>query len=243
MKSLRAALSFFSTLPAGTGYEEYDTLRRNLHVIPLAGTVIGVLIASTTALISFFAPELTFLGVIVYLAFEGINHVDGLADVGDAIFAPRHRRREVLKDVRVGAGGVVFVVVYLLLLFESFRSFRNPADMVSAVVLSQTSAKFSMLFLITTSRPLWEGMASSIMEFANTSHLIRGFLFLLLIYASFAALGVDLLVIAAHFTLSLLAILLIRGVAHEIFGGVSGDIFGASNCIVFALGMLVFAAW
>jgi len=242
VKSLRAALSFFSTLPAGKGYEDYDVLRRNLHVIPLAGAVIGVLIASITALISFFAPKLTFLGVIVYLAFEGINHVDGLADVGDALFAPRHRRKDVLKDVRVGAGGVVFVVVYLLLLFQAFRSL-NLADMISAVVLSQTSAKFSMLFLITTSKPLWEGMASSIMEFADTRHLIGGFLFLLAIYASFAALSGNLLVIAAHFFLSLLAIFLIRAAAHRIFGGVSGDIFGASNCIVFALGMLVFAGW
>ncbi len=242
MKPLRAALSFFSTLPAGEGYEEYDALRRNLHVIPLAGTVIGILIASITFLISFFAPNLTFLGVIVYLAFEGINHVDGLADVGDAIFAPRHRRKEVLKDVRVGAGGVVFVVAYLLLLFESFKSFRSSTDLLTAVILSQTSAKFSMLFLITTSKPLWKGMASNIMEFANRTHLLVGFFFLLTIYASFAVISGDAVTIIVHLVTSLFAALLIRSFAHNLFGGVSGDIFGASNCIVFALGMLVFAA-
>jgi len=242
VKSLRAAMSFFSTLPAGEGYEEYDALRRNLHVIPVAGTIIGILIASITVSISLFAPKLTFLGVIVYLAFEGINHVDGLADVGDAIFAPRHRRKEVLKDVRVGAGGVVFVVLYLFLLFESFRTFKSSTDLLSAIILSQTSAKFSMLLLITTSKPLWEGMASNIMEFANTSHLIRGFLFLVAVYASFAVLSGDIVVIFVHFVVSLFATLFIRNAAHHLFGGVSGDVFGASNCIVFALGMLVFVA-
>jgi adenosylcobinamide-GDP ribazoletransferase len=242
LNALNAALSFFSTLPVGEGYEEYDTLRKNLHVIPLAGTVIGILIASITFFISLFAPGLTFLGVLIYLAFEGINHIDGLADVGDAILAPKHRRREVLKDVRVGAGGVVFVVVYLFLLFESFRLLGNSADLIVAVILSQTSAKFSMLFLITTSKPLWEGMASSIMEYASRTHLIKGFSFLITIYVLLAIFSGNVVIITAHLATSLFTILLIRGIAHNLFGGVNGDIFGASNCIIFALGMLVFVA-
>ena len=241
VKSLRAALSFFSTLPAGEGYEEYDALRRNLHVIPLAGTIIGVLIASITFFIWLFAPSLTFLGVLVYLAFEGINHIDGLADVGDAIFTPRDRRKEVLKDVQVGAGGVVFVAVYLLLLFESFR-LLNSADLIAAVVLSQTAAKFGMLFLITTSKPIWEGMASNIMEYANRRHLLLGFLYLLAIYALFFIINGRGPVVLFHLAISLFATFFIRNIAHSFFGGVSGDIFGASNCVVFVLGMLVFAA-
>ncbi len=218
--SLRAAISFLSTIPAGGDFEAF---RRNLWVMPYAGVVIGAVMAIPLLLPPSFR---LLLALPLYIAVEGINHIDGLADFGDAVFAPGNRKREALKDLRVGAGGIVFVATYLILLFH-LLSRASPLS----VIFSQMLAKYSMLLLLVTSKPAWPGMAAEMMRHARGKDLLLGSLPLL-----FVALKPSLIFAVVSAVLLALAI---AEYGERHFSGVSGDLLGATNCVVFTAALIL----
>ncbi len=237
MKALAGALGFFSTLPIGRDEESFEALRRNLWILPIVGIILGLIIAIPTLALATLAKNITFVAVLVYLAVEGINHIDGLADFGDALFAPKDRKLKALKDLKTGVGGTVAVCIYVFALMQSFTSLGSDKIAI-AIVDSQMMSKFGMLLLLTTTKPIWQGMASYIMEFARKKDLVIG------------------LVIAVAFTLvcmkaypkivwinvlSIILCVLYRSYVMKSLGGVNGDIIGALNCIVFAFGLILFS--
>ena len=221
MEVLKASISFLTTIPIKGDIEK---LRRNLWIFPYCGVLIGLTVASVTYLLNFL--DLSFLGIVAYVLVEGINHIDGLADFGDAFFAPKSKKIQALKDTKIGAGGVIFVVLYLLTLYHGFLK----ANFVN-IVLAQTLAKFCMLILITTSKPSWEGIASYIMEYAKKRDLAIASLtfipFLLLNPIKFFRV----------FIISIAVALIVKYYSEKTFNGVSGDVLGAVNCIVFAVAL------
>ncbi len=213
---LRGAISFFTTIPAGG---DIEGLRRNLWLFPVMGAFVGALVSLPVALSSV-GIDVRYLAVIAYIAVEGINHIDGLSDFGDALFAPESRKKEALKDTKIGTGGVVLAVLYLLFLFNAF----NRASVIS-IVISQIFAKYGMLLLLVFSKPSWEGMASYMMEYANLKDFVIGTALLSPSFLYLPALPA--------FALTLLIALIMKKYSEKKFGGVSGDIIGATNCLVF----------
>lgn len=214
---LKSSLGFLTTLPVKG---DVDVLRRNLWVFPFVGIFIGSVISIPAVL------GLWFLCILLYVAIEGVNHIDGLADFGDAFFAPEGRKKVAMKDLNLGTGGVVFLCVYFLILFYSFQRVS-----VFDIIFSQVLAKFSMLLLLTTSKPAWQGMAGFMMEFARKRDLVIGSLPLLLVVLNPLAVFPLLFAIAIS--------LLVKRYAEKKFNGVSGDVVGASNCLTFAGSLLV----
>ncbi len=219
---VKSSISFLTPIPVRG---DVEVLRRNLWIFPFTAVLIGLIISIPLKL------NILFLSLLFYLAGEGINHIDGLADFGDAFFAPDSRKKQALKDTTTGTGGIAAVVLYLLILHTTLQSAS-----VWQIVFAQVLAKYCMLLLMYISRPAWDGMARYMMEMIGKKDLVFGFLPLLPAayfsgIASFAA-----------FTMSILAVLSMQRYAHSKFGGVNGDIIGATNCIVFALSLAVFTA-
>lgn len=212
LEVLKSSLGFLTTLPVKG---DVDLLRRNLWIFPFVGLFLGFLISVP----AFFGIGI--LCLILYVALEGINHIDGLADLGDAFFAPKDKKLKALKDLQTGAGGVAFLCVYFVVLYHSFLHVN-----VLEIMLSQILAKFSMLILLTTSKPSWEGMGAYFMEFARKRDLIIGSIPLALVLFELIAIVAMILVLSVTYIL--------RSYAHSRFGGVNGDVIGASNCISFA---------
>ncbi|WP_456478286.1 adenosylcobinamide-GDP ribazoletransferase [Geoglobus ahangari] len=231
MKSLRAGISFFSTIRAGG---EFEDLTRNLYVMPAIGAILGAIVGIAGYPLSLYG--LGFLIVVVYLGVEGINHVDGLSDFFDAYFAPESRKLKALKDLNTGTGGTVAVALYIILLTLFFTRI-DPARVVPALVLSQSLAKQGMLHLMLSSRPLWEGMVSEFVRHARRRD-----------YASYAITLTITLLIGMEFlqqtALSLAAYLLtllaMKVYADRRFGGINGDVVGATNCLIF---LAVIGVW
>ncbi|MEM4523774.1 MAG: adenosylcobinamide-GDP ribazoletransferase [Archaeoglobaceae archaeon] len=219
LKILKSSLSFLTTLPLKG---EIDVLRRNLWIFPFTGAIIGFLISIP----SFF--NLWIICLILYIAIEGINHVDGLADFGDAFFAPKDKKASALKDVKVGAGGVTFLCLYFLILYYSFQKVY-----MLEIIFAQILAKFSMLILLTTSKPAWEGLGAYMMQFARKRDLLIGSIPLILIL--FNPLFIIPTLLAISITVA------VRIYAERIFGGMSGDVIGACNCISFSAVLLFFS--
>lgn len=232
MKALIGSLGFFSTIPIGRDVNSFEALRRNLWIMPITGAVVGTIIAIPTFFLKMLSNKALFLSVLIYLAVEGLNHVDGLSDFGDAIFAPGDRRFQALKDTKTGVGGTVTVCIYMFTLMYAFMSIES----VVVIVNSQIMAKYGMLLLLTTTKPLWNGLASCMMEFANVRDLVLGSVIVViltgvcsLIYPRVILINPILLVLALAY----------RSFVIRSFGGVNGDIIGALNCIVFASGLIL----
>ncbi len=112
---LQAALGFLTVLPLGKNIEWNG--QRMLAWFPVAGLVLGVLLALWDTLLGLLAgPALrAVLDVLFLVALTGGLHLDGLADAADGLLGHRGRERalEIMRDSRIGAWGVLALLAVL----------------------------------------------------------------------------------------------------------------------------------
>ncbi len=208
-----------------------------LLVIPLG---VGVTLGLTSATIAFATL------VVVYLV-TGIHHLDGVADLGDAmvVHGDAARRRAVLTDTTTGVGAllaVVGVVVGLSLALLSLAS--APLVVAVAVVLAaEVGAKTGMALMSCFGRAAHEGLGSQLTSAVDPSHAVLP-----------VAIAIPVTLLAwphpaamATFVGALIGVGLPWLWARRHLEGVSGDIFGAANEIGRLLGLhagvIVWTLW
>jgi len=118
MRGLFLALQFLTRIPT----PRVDALRpedlsQSAIWFPLVGALIGAIVAAALVVGVFVDPWVGALaGVVVWVWVTGALHLDGLADLADALGAShRDPRRllEVLRDPHIGTFGVVAIVLIL----------------------------------------------------------------------------------------------------------------------------------
>lgn len=152
---MRPLLSFFTVYPA-SGYSLKDAARAS-HLLPLVGlfTVApGALLLLAFALPSSVAAILALGGVLLA---AGFHHADGVLDVGDALMvhgAPA-RRRAVLKDARVGIGGLgaLFLVYAPAAAALAALAEVSPLRAASALIAGEVASRSAMLLMMAFGRP------------------------------------------------------------------------------------------
>ncbi len=220
MRVFLGSLGFLTTFPVGRDERSFKAFVENLWIMPITGAFLGfVMWVLSKALLLFDLEAIVFLS---YFLVEGINHVDGLSDFFDSIFA-RDKVRA-LKDTRVGVGGLLAVSSYVLILYSTF-----PLDL-AQLVISQSLAKSSMLLLLLRNEAAWEGMARVFRENVRRRDYL-GLIFPLALLLLFSLKNPRNLVAIIVF---LLVTLLVESYSRRSFGGISGDVLGASNCLTFA---------
>jgi len=193
----------------------------------LAAYLIGLLVAVPFALP---LPAVTVgLGyVLAVVGITGVTHVDGLADVGDAVVVhgTPARRREVMGDAALGVGGTVAVGVDLVgLALAGVAIAGLPLRVaVALVVASEVGAKLSMVTLAVLGRPAHEGLGASLTGASYAHLLVAG-----AVAGPALALAWPSLAGVACLAAALAAGLIVLGWARARVGGVTGDVFGAAN--------------
>lgn len=156
VNSIIMAFAMFSKIPMPHIEWEDKSMRYMLAFFPLVGVVIAVLLGVWLVVCGglgagsgLFAAGLT----LIPLALTSGIHLDGLIDTADALgsHAEPERKREILKDSRVGAFGVIAVAAYLVAYFGLCLDLPMTARAVGllgcAHVLSRVSSgSISMLF-------------------------------------------------------------------------------------------------
>jgi len=112
LSAVRGALGFCSRLPLRHDDPDWDAFRRAPVAFPLAGYVVGLLLAlpvGLALLAGLPAPVAAAAYLLVAYLVTGVNHADGVADLGDAaaVHGSPRERREVMKDTTVGVGAVL----------------------------------------------------------------------------------------------------------------------------------------
>jgi adenosylcobinamide-GDP ribazoletransferase len=226
LSALRGALGFLTRLPVGHDEASWDAFRRTPAAFPLAGYLVGALLAVPVVL-PVPGAVVAFLFVLAVVGLTGVTHLDGLADLGDAaVVHDPGRRREAMKDTRTGVGGTVAVGVVLVgLALAGVGLAGLPArTAVGLVVAAEVTAKLSMAGFASFGTAAHEGLGSQVLDASPRGFLVAGLLALpalALTWPSPAA-AVGLLAGLAS------AWLLARWVSGWL-GGLGGDAFGAAN--------------
>jgi adenosylcobinamide-GDP ribazoletransferase len=120
LRGLRLAVQFLTRLPV-PGVNDFSPLdlARSAAWFPFVGLVVGAVVALLTfALAHRSAPLAGIAGVLAWVWLTGALHLDGLADLADALGAS-HRDRQrffaALADPHVGVFGIVSIVLVLML--------------------------------------------------------------------------------------------------------------------------------
>ena len=242
---MRPLLSFFTVLPArGATLEE---AARGAHLLPLVGLFTG---APGAALLLLLGPALPpgvtatlALGAVLLAA--GLHHTDGVLDVGDALMVrgTPQRRRAVLKDARVGVGGLgaLFLVYAPTLAALGALADDSPPRAALALLAAEISARSVMLLVLALGEPA--DPSSSSVPFVNAMKGPRGLfglaLALLVPLPFLLPLGPTALI--AVLAAPLVALLCVR-VAHGAFGGINGDASGAAGEAARAVVLVILSA-
>lgn len=148
MKPLGAALGFLSLFPLPARWRDPEGLGRSLPYFPVAGLILGALLAVLGwGLIQVLpqAPAAVLLVITAALLSGGL-HIDGLADTTDGFFSSRPRERilEIMRDSRTGAMGAAAVACVLLLKWAALAAL-SPVWLIRAAFLLPVAGRCAML--------------------------------------------------------------------------------------------------
>ncbi|MDH5691383.1 MAG: adenosylcobinamide-GDP ribazoletransferase [Candidatus Bathyarchaeota archaeon] len=271
LRVFRGLMAFLTAIPFRMDENFLDISARFMFLFPVIGAVIGFLAGiyafftnnvlfllfdsvnttifsgSHQVFLEFAAKGLaSFMTLAFLLAIIGLQHTDGLVDVGNALGIRKASLKEKMEIAhvwtvtRTGAFLALLVSFFTLLLI-----FLTKTDVIIQVlIVAEASAKLAM---VTTA---WQGTSPpqrleekrgkgrSFIDYMRKNHGLYAISLIISLVVSVALLGLSgALAVAVGILVGGFMIVL----GKKIFGGVSGDIFGATNEIarMFALLVLV----
>lgn len=118
IKSFILSLQFLTRIPINIPVDfNKENLRRSTFFFPLVGVILGGISGIIYYLFSFINGDLASLAtVIAMIILTGGLHLDGLADTFDGFMSNTDKERtlEIMKDSRVGAFGVIALILNIL---------------------------------------------------------------------------------------------------------------------------------
>ncbi len=234
VKPILALLQFCTRLPLGHP-ADFEQFARRSYLYPIAGYVTGGIAALLTFWIA--SPVLAAaVALATVLLVSGANHFDGLLDLGDGLMAhgSRDKRIGAMTDRNTGAGAVAAGIVVTLL---AFAGLQTATPIWAAILIAEVCAKLAMAWMTVLGTPFRTGIHSYLHGFARPPFLI---------YAAVLALPLFLLplspikpgVAIAAAAVIVAAMLLL---SRRLFGGVNGDVVGATHEITRAGVLMILA--
>ena len=209
-----------------------EDLARSLFWFPWVGAILGLIFLGAWSSFLKVLPHPAAAALLVCLTvwITGGLHLDGLADTVDGLGGGQdpEARRRIMKDSRVGAFGVLALILVLLLKFAFFLAAADKGWR-GEFVLYPILSRWGMVYLAYRSdyaRP--EGGLGQAMTTGVTQRVVTG--------ASFSAAALAILLLGFKGLVlwagaGILVFLLSR-YFKQTLGGVTGDVLGAANEIL-----------
>lgn len=241
--ALRSSFGFLSTIPVGITMEGLDEFFKRTYLHLVVGIVLGLIMGAVAYVLTSLLP--VSIAAVLIIAFvyyiTGLNHLDGMADLGDGLTAHGsvEKKLKALKDMSLGIGGVAYASLTLITFYATLVSLYQDAGAVYngnislvfffAMFVSEISAMQSMLTIAAFGKPIHEGLGSILVNNTTVPKYLIGFVIgsIACIAASVYS-GMGLTGIFA-FIAAIVATFLLLNVSNRHFGGVNGDVIGASN--------------
>ncbi len=262
IKTFRDLLSFLTIIPVGGKEDFIFTTAEHVYLFPIIGGLIGVLaaayfvgsgyvirfllglVSSVIALPTDFLSKLAVAAMTVafLLVITGLQHFDGLIDLGNAVgLGNLHDRKMVAHAWTVTYAGAVLAIAVEFAAFVGLF-FISPLFAFGAIIAAEVSAKLAMVTIVWVGKPTHKGLGSIFLAKAKKKiNLIAYALSVLIVYPFFAfslnpILG---LIGIAIVLVSIPVALVMEKVSENVFGGVSGDTIGATNEVARAVTLIL----
>lgn len=244
LRELKNLFAFLTVLPLRM--DEYCLVdsARYMFLFPLVGAFIGLLAGLFGWVTFLFLPGLVVGGLVLgmLLLLTGLHHTDGLLDFGDGVMAQgtSERKIEVMHDQLTGAGGLSLGIMTFLVTALALGEL-DVAVIVQCVVVVEVAAKLSMVVVAWAGKAVHQGMNSSFLE---AMHGSKGSARLAAALTISFVVAVPLLWVAGAVALAaaVIAGLVMVGISHRHFNGVTGDVFGATNELARLVAVVVLVA-
>ncbi|HET8719968.1 MAG TPA: adenosylcobinamide-GDP ribazoletransferase [Candidatus Nitrosotenuis sp.] len=239
LRQVGSVLSFLTIIP--TTSSDLQTIAKHMYLFPVVGIAIGIMLGSAAYGLSLFLEPLV-VGLLItagLVLITGVHHLDGLSDFADGLMVrgTKERKLEVMKDHSIGSAGIVAIVLYVagaIIALSTIKGF----EIFVAILVAEIVAKFSMVLLTSLGPSAWEGSNSPFVssmrdrkKLAIAAAISFGAIAVLQNNVGFLAMGAGIII-----TLIILAI------SRRSFGGISGDVMGATNEITRLTSFLVFVS-
>jgi adenosylcobinamide-GDP ribazoletransferase len=220
-----------------------DDFASALPYFPLVGAFLGTLVAGVawlaTAMLGWPMGAGALGTALAALLTRGL-HLDGLADVADAVGGgrTRERRLQIMKDPHVGAFGVTAIVLALLLKAAAISEMAGPLQQFVWILIPFIVSR-AVIVELAVLLPYARGEGGTAGPFVRTArpcHLAAAVI--LAAALGYAAAGAGALVVLAGafaFGLALTAWMKIA------FGGVTGDLLGMASELTETLTFIILA--
>lgn len=239
MKDLFTAMSILTVFPLNRHTAASDEeLARSTLFFPVVGFIIGFLLMAATQWLSPMLPPGPLAAVLLAMSMllTGGLHLDGLADLCDGLAAGGDRERilSVMKDSRIGAFGVMGVVIILLFKYSLFHEVIRQGWVRSFLLMGVLSRWAMVLAAFSGRYARAEGTARPFIGrigwpwFIGSTAITVGFAWMML-----KGPGLLALLSVVLFVLSFLYYLQWK------IGGLTGDALGALNEVIEVLVLLL----
>lgn len=173
MKGLIIAAQFLTRLPLPAVRVDDGAFARSMRWFPAVGFIIGALLAGVAAPIG--DPWIAALAVLVaWVGITGALHIDGLADLADAVGAGHRdpaRLRAALADPHVGSFGVVAIALLLIAKLVLLHALLERG-MILPLLLIPFAARIGPLAWARWLPPLHEGLGARFGAAIGVRHIL-----------------------------------------------------------------------
>jgi adenosylcobinamide-GDP ribazoletransferase len=264
IKTFRDLLSFLTIIPLGGKEDFIFTTAENMYLFPLIGAFIGLLggvyFMGSKVIVGFLLglanlvvalPTGVLAQLIVasmtvafLLVITGLQHFDGLIDLGNAVGLRNvHDRKMVAHAWTVSYSGAVLALIVEFVAFAGLF-FVNPLFAFGAIFAAEVSAKLAMVTIVWVGKPSHKGLGSIFLAKAKKKLNFAAYLMSpLIVYPVFFFSGYPIagLVAIALVFASIPVAYVMNKVSNSVFGGVSGDMIGATNEVARTVALVLFA--
>jgi adenosylcobinamide-GDP ribazoletransferase len=244
LKEIKNLLSFLTILPLSMDKDCLTDAAKGMFLFPVIGAFIGLLAGMLAWVASQFLPSLVVgaLALGFLLLITGLHHTDGLLDFGDGVMyhGSAERKIEIMHDQLTGAGGLTLGIMTYLITALSIAEL-NMSTLIESLVIVEVSAKLSMVIGAWAGKAVHTGMSS---PFIEAMHGKKGHARLIAALALSFGIAVPLLWLIGAVTImaAVIASLIMVGISHRHFKGVTGDVLGATNELTRMVSLIVLLA-
>jgi len=239
LKEIGSVFSFLTIFPFSNA--TLENISKYMYFFPIVGITIGLLVGSFGFGLSFFLePLLVSLLVVTSIAIvTGIHHADGLSDFADGLMVKgnKDKKLKAMKDLSTGSAGIVGIVLYLIGLVVTI-SLTSGFDLFKAILISEILAKFSMVLMASLGTSASLGSNSPFVKIMkDKKKLTAAFIIMLIPVVTIGeTTGLMMLGITVILTIFILAL------STRSFGGITGDVLGATNELTRLASLMVFVS-